>query len=75
MRFLLAILLIFAITVPVATATGTDSFPPQPILAPPTFAQSQVMNYVLGDRSRMLQVTTIGFGIGLVILLTATRKR
>src|SRR5262249_8068014 len=75
MRFLLAILLTWvgAVQPVVAASAATSSSQPVPAQAP--FAQAQLMNYVLGDRTRLVQVTTIAFGIGVVILLTATRKR
>lgn len=31
-------------------------------------------DYVMGNRSRMIQITTIAFALGLVILMTSTRK-
>lgn len=35
---------------------------------------NKLFDYIRGNRSRMVQVATIGLGIGLVILMTATRK-
>lgn len=46
--------------------------PPEASSAGPLFGG--LTDYVMGNRSRMIQIATIAFGIGLVILMTATRK-
>jgi hypothetical protein len=74
MRFLLVLLLFCTGPVPAASAAGTEldssqlsaSFYPQ--------RHAGFTDYVIGNRSRMIQVTTIAFGLGLVILMTSTRK-
>ena len=35
---------------------------------------NKLFDYIRGNRSRMVQVATIALGIGLVILMTSTRK-
>lgn len=40
--------------------------------APALFAGFK--EYILGNRSRMVQVAFVAFGIGIAILVTATRK-
>lgn len=35
---------------------------------------ADLQSYIIGNRSRMIQVVTIGFALGIAILVTATRK-
>ena len=65
--FFLLSLMLFG---PGAAAAAT---PPRD--APVCLRAESLLDYIRGNRSRMIQVTTIAFGIGLVILMTATRKR
>jgi hypothetical protein len=55
-------------SVPVSSAVQSPSpgFMPAPVAG--------LKDYIIGNRSRMIQVVTIGFALGIVILVTATRK-
>lgn len=74
LSFVLLLLLGFAALGPTAPRAEAG----QPVCAartPPVGAlPADLFDYIRGNRSRMIQVATIGFGIGLVILLTSVRK-
>ena len=57
-----------------ALPAWADSFSSVTTVDRPPLRRAGLLDYFNGDRSRMIQATTIGFGLGLVILMTATRK-
>lgn len=41
---------------------------------PPALLANWFMDTIIGNRTRMVQVTFVAFGIGILILVTSTRK-
>lgn len=82
MRSVLLALLLTTISAQAAPAARADFFSPAPIAVPDDSVSGRapalhadLLDYFTGSRSRMIQGATIAFGIGLVILMTSTRKR
>jgi hypothetical protein len=71
-RILLFLLLGFVLLGPAAPASAAAPAP-QAASAARTVPAS-LFDYIRGNRARMVQVTTLGLGLGLLILMTATRK-
>ena len=69
-RLALLLLLGFAVLGPNAPCAEAG----QRVCAVAHAPSANLFDYIRGNRSRMVQVATIGLGIGLVILMTATRK-
>jgi hypothetical protein len=57
-----------------APAVAAEPSPPHSATALPGALFGGMMDNVLGNRQRMIQFAFVGFGIGVLILVTATRK-
>jgi hypothetical protein len=73
---LVGLLALGALTSPVLAAESSPSGPAASMAASaaPTVIFAGLFDYVTGSRTRMVQFTFIGFAIGVVILMTSTRK-
>jgi hypothetical protein len=74
MRYLLFCLIFWTGLSPAAAAVPAVPVSYQPTATASIRRPAGFMDYVIGNRARMIQVTTIGFALGLVILMTSTRK-
>jgi hypothetical protein len=71
----LALLLLALLLIGTATrVTAAESAPPPAVTARPVALMGSFMQNVVGNRQRMIQFAFVGFGIGVLILVTATRK-
>jgi len=77
-RFLVAVCFALVLTDPGEVVAWEPSCAPAATVTPAApsarIQANKLFDYIRGNRSRMVQITTIAFGIGLVILMTATRK-
>lgn len=62
---------VLLLSAPAAAAPATET---SPTVRARVIQANKLIDYIRGNRSRLVQVTTIGFGLGLLILMTATRK-
>lgn len=74
MRLLLCLVLFWNGSALASSAAQAEPSARSTTIATPILRHAGLMDYVLGSRARLIQVATIAFGIGLVILLTSTRK-
>lgn len=73
----LALSLLLAVGLLGPAAPTVHAAPPTPHVTEvqtTSLQANRLVDYIRGNRSRMVQVATIGLGIGLLILMTATRK-
>jgi hypothetical protein len=73
-RWLVISLLGLLLIGPPPSAAAGESVPPAAVAARPAALMGSFMQNVVGNRQRMIQFAFVGFGIGVLILVTATRK-
>ena len=72
LRGLCLVLIVAFVLAAFVPAVQAEALSPSRAAAPTLVAG--ITDYFIGNRSRMVQTTFIAFGLGILILVTATRK-